>query len=203
MRYTGARGRQVRREGQNLFGNPKYDVILQKRPNRPGFIPVGARPPKLSEFGKQLREKQKMKRMYGLSEKQMRRLYSTARLNRGNTGVRLMQLAELRLDNVIYRSGFAATRPQARQFTTHGQFIVNGKRTDVPSFRVKPGDKIEVREVFSHHQVFTDMPERAAMAPKWFTIDAKNKTITIDRLPEPDEVEQTITIPLIIEFYSR
>ncbi len=202
MRYTGPKGRLCRREGINLFDADKYTKIIQRRATPPGQAP-GARPKKLSEFGKQLREKQKAKRMYGLSERQFSRLYEQAAGSKSSTGNRLLQLLELRIDNVLFRAGFANTRIQSRQFISHRHFLQNGTRVDVPSISVKPGDIITVRDRFEANTIFTDIDKRTKHVPKWLKVDTKKKTITIDRLPEAEELEMAITVPLIVEYYSR
>lgn len=202
MRYTGPKARLCRREGVNLFGSEKYTKIIQRRNSVPGAT-ASSRPKKLSEFGKQLREKQKAKRMFSMTERQFANLYETAARSKSSTGDRLLQLLELRFDNVLYRSGFAETRLQARQFASHRHFLLNGKRIDIPSVMVKPGDVITVRERFEANEVLNDIGKRVKYAPKWFEVDDKKKTITIKRLPEADELEPSIAIHLIVEFYSR
>lgn len=202
MRYTGPKARLCRREGINLFGSDKYTRIMQRRNSAPGAT-ASARPSKLSEFGKQLREKQKAKRLYGVSEKQFRKYFQSAVRSKGVTGTRLLQLMELRIDNVLYRAGFAITRPQARQFVSHRQFLINGRRVDVPSIQVRPGDVISVRDRFEDNPVFADVSDRSKFIPKWMQIDIQKKTITITRLPETDELEASIAVHLIVEFYSR
>ena len=119
------------------------------------------------------------------------------------TGDRLLQLLEMRLDNVLYRAGFALTRMQARQFVGHKHFLLNGKRADSPSLLVKAGDTITVRDRFATNSIFSDLKNRLKLAPKWLKIDEKKKAIMIDRIPEIDECEATIAVSLIVEFYSR
>jgi small subunit ribosomal protein S4 len=202
MRYTGPKARLCRREGVNLFGSEKYTRVMQRRNSVPGAT-ASSRPGKLSEFGKQLREKQKAKRIYGVSEKQFRRYFQSAVRSKGITGNRLLQLMELRIDNVLYRAGFALTRPQARQFVSHRQFLVNGRRVDVPSIQVRPGDVLSVRDRFEDNPVFSDITDRSKFIPKWMQVDLQKKTITITRLPDSDELEASIAVHLIVEFYSR
>lgn len=202
MRYTGPKARLCRREGIDLFGSDKYAKIIQRRNSAPGTT-SSSRPKKLSEFGRQLREKQKAKRMYGITEKQFRKYFSKASSSKGVTGDRLLQLLELRLDNAVFRAGFALTRPQSRQFVTHAQFLVNGKRVNIPSFSLRTGDVITVRERFEGNTIFSDIESRIKFVPKWLTVDTKKKTITVNRLPEGDELEASIAVPLIVEFYSR
>jgi small subunit ribosomal protein S4 len=202
MRYTGPKVRLCRREGVNLFGPEKYLKIMQRRNSTPGAA-SSVRKKDVSGFAKQLREKQKAKRMYGVTEKQFRRYFQKAVNSKGVTGDRLLQLLELRLDNVVFRSGFAVTRPQARQFTSHRQFLLNGRLVDVPSISVRPGDVISVRDRFENNLVFTDLPGRLKFIPRWLQIDSKKKTITVLRLPEGDEFDALISAYLIVEFYSR
>jgi small subunit ribosomal protein S4 len=143
-RYTGPKARLCRKFGENIFGNAKYDKILAKRKFPPGQHGKNMRR-KLSDYGVHLREKQKLRSTYCLMEKQFKNYFVKAAKATGVTGDNLMQLLERRLDNVVYRLGFAVTRMQARQFVTHGHFMVNGKKVDIPSFLVKVGDIIEVR----------------------------------------------------------
>jgi len=202
MRYTGPKARLCRREGVNLFGSEKYTRIIQRRNCTPGQKP-GARPSKLSEFGLQLREKQKAKRIFGLSEKQFRKNYENAARSKGMTGDRLLQLLELRLDNIVYRAGFAATRMQARQFVVHKHFSVNGKRANSPSMILRAGDVITVRDRFLENVIFADLKSRLKFVPKWLKVDEKKKEIHVERLPENEELESVISVSLIVEFYSR
>lgn len=204
MRYTGSKARQCRREGVNLFGSPKYTKIMERRPGVPGMH-GGKRGSKMSEYGKQLREKQKAKRMFCLSEKQFRRNYDRATRMKGVTGDNLLGLLERRLDNVVYRSGIALTRMQARQFVSHGLFMVNGRRVTVPSILIKVGDVIEVRTKSSKSKVFDHNAEEQGdyTAPKWLKVSAKDRTIEVVALPEADDYESAINSQLIVEFYSR
>jgi small subunit ribosomal protein S4 len=202
MRYTGPKARLCRREGVNLFGSEKYDKIIQRRATAPGTS-ASARPKKLSEYGQQLREKQKAKRMYGVSEKQFRRYFKRAVHSKSITGNRLLQLLELRIDNVLYRAGFALTRIQARQFVSHRHFQLNGVRVDVPSIEVKVGDVITVRDRFENNTTLADIGDRTKFIPKWLQVDAAKKTITIARLPDETELEQAIAVHRVVEFYSR
>jgi small subunit ribosomal protein S4 len=190
-------------EKELIFSDQKsIPGVMQRRNSVPGAT-ASSRPGKLSEFGKQLREKQKAKRIYGVSEKQFRRYFQSAVRSKGITGNRLLQLMELRIDNVLYRAGFALTRPQARQFVSHRQFLVNGRRVDVPSIQVRPGDVLSVRDRFEDNPVFSDITDRSKFIPKWMQVDLQKKTITITRLPDSDELEASIAVHLIVEFYSR
>ena len=139
------RGKLVRKFGENIFGNNKYDRLLNRKPYAPGQHGQNRRR-RLSNYGLQLHEKQKIKIMYGLLEKQFRSYFAKADQMKGETGTNLMELLERRLDNIVYRLGFASSRPQARQMVSHAHFLVNDRRVNIPSYLVKPGDKIKVRE---------------------------------------------------------
>ena len=158
-----------------------------------------------SDFGAQLRAKQKARRTYGVLERQFRRYYKQAIKSRGLTGFTLLQILESRLDNVIYRMGFASSRAQARQLVTHGHFTVNGRRTDVPSLQVRPGDKIEIRDGSKEKTFFKDL---AAVAeerntPDWIMRDVKKLSGEISRMPERSEIDANLNEQLIVEYYSR
>lgn len=204
MKYTGPKARRVRRHGMNLYGVDKYDKILQKKPYGPGKSPR-ARMEKQSEFGRQLQEKQKARDMYGLSESQFRRLYEAASKVKGQTGEALKQLLERRLDNAVYRAGFALTRLQARQFVGHGLFTVNGRRVTVPSTLVKPGDAIAVRERSRTSPVFQTITaaHEKYMPPAWMKVESGTLRFEITALPPAEAAEQAIDTRQIIEFYSR
>jgi small subunit ribosomal protein S4 len=188
----------------NLYGTDKYDKILQRKPQGPGKGPR-AQQSRQSEYSLQLQEKQKARDMYGLSERQFRRLYTTAAKVSGQTGDTLKQLLERRLDNVLYRAGLAMTRMQARQFVSHGLFQVDGVRVTIPSFEVKPGQVIQLRErlkssplvpsVLNAHQNYTP--------PSWLKVDPTGMKIEIVSLPQASDAEQAVDTRQIIEFYSR
>lgn len=205
MRYTGPKARLCRREGVNLFGSPKYQKIQDRKPGIPGMHGV-KRMGKMTEYAKQLREKQKAKRIFGLSEKQFRRSYDKASAMTGVTGDNLLQLLERRLDNVIYRAGFAVTRAQARQFVSHGLFTINGRRIDVPSVDVRPGDVIEARERSKKSPVFEKNKEEVGIAfdaPSWLKVDQKNLKVEVLEYPSAQHYERMIEPRMIVEFYSR
>jgi len=204
MKYTGPKAKRARRQGMNLYGSPKYDKILQRKPYGPGKSPSD-RPAKQSEFSKQLLEKQKARDMYGLSEKQFRRMYDAAAKVPGQTGNALKQLLERRLDNVVYRSGFAMTRMQARQFVSHGLFLVDGVRVTVASFQVQPGQVITVRTQSKASPVFSGVlaaHEKYAV-PAWLKVDKGTMKVEIATLPTPDDAEKAVDMRQIVEFYSR
>jgi small subunit ribosomal protein S4 len=176
---------------------------LEKRPYAPGQH--GQRRGKTSEYGLQLNEKQKAKFMYGLSEKQFRNLFKAANRMQGNTGENLISLLERRLDNVVYRMGFATTRAGARQFVTHGHILVDGKKVDIPSYRVKVGQKIEVKEVSkTNPQVVKalELTERTGFVD-WVEVDKEKVSGIFTRIPEREEVKIPIEERLIVELYSK
>ncbi len=199
-RYTGPRNKLSRREGYNLFGSTSRS--LERRLGVPPGVHGQKRRRKESEYGIQLREKQKVKRMYGLLERQFRRFFEMAGRQRGATGEVLLQLLERRLDNVVYRLGFARTRPMARQLVSHGHVKVNGKKVDVGSYLVKPGDTVSVTEKAAEIPgVQEALAERGPNLPGWLVRD--NGTGRVVRLPEREEAEPGISEQLIVEFYSR
>jgi small subunit ribosomal protein S4 len=204
MKYNGPKARRVRRQGMNLYGADKYDKILQKKPYGPGKGPK-TRSGRDSEYAKQLKEKQKARDIYGLSEKQFRRLYSEALKSKGRTGDQMKSLLEQRLDNVIYRAGFAMTRLQSRQFAGHGLFLVDGQRVTSPSYRVKPGQVVSARPRVKDSPIFVGIREKHAKygAPKWLTVDASGLKAEIVSVPEATDSEQGIDMRMVVEFYSR
>lgn len=204
MRYTGPKARLCRREGVNLFGSPKYQKILDKNSNIPGMH-GGKRLSKATEYAKQLREKQKAKRMFGLSEKQFQNYFAKASRAKGVTGDNLLLLLERRLDNVVYRSGVAVTRAQARQFVSHGLLTFNGRKVTIPSITVKAGDVIEIKESKRKSPVFAANREELEKidTPSWLKVDGKRESIETVSLPEAKHTEAIINTQLIVEFYSR
>ena len=206
-RYRGPVEKIERRFGVslNLKGERRLagKSALEKRPYGPGQH--GQRRKKVSEYGLQLNEKQKAKFMYGVSEKQLRALFAEAKRRPGNTGTNLILLIEQRLDNVVYRMGFASTRRFARQFVNHGHVLVDGKRVDIASYRVKPGQKIEVREKSKTNvQVVRaiELTNQTGLAP-WVDIDAEKVFGIFTRLPEREEVVIPVEERLIVELYSK
>jgi small subunit ribosomal protein S4 len=204
MKYTGPKARLCRREGFNLFGSDKYQKIMGRRPGIPG-IHGAKRLGKMTEYAKQLREKQKAKRMFGLSEKQFRRTFDKASAMKGVAGENMLQLLERRLDNVLFRAGFAATRMQSRQFASHGLFMLNGRRIDIPSVQLRVGDVIEVRSKSKSSPVFKKNLEDLANTdtPTWLKVDTKKLQIEIMDIPAAQHFEQAIESQMIVEFYSR
>lgn len=204
MKYTGPKARRVRRHGVNIFGADKYDKILQRKPYGPGKGPK-TRSGRDSEYAKQLKEKQKARDMYVLSERQFRSLYTEALKAKGRTGDMMKQLLEQRLDNVIYRAGFALTRMQSRQFAGHGLFQVDGQRVTSPSYRIQPGQVITARSKSKDLPIFIGIRERNAkfQPPKWLTVDPAQMKIEVAALPDAADAEQAIDMRLVVEYYSR
>ncbi len=198
-RYTGPKRRLSRREGVPLFG--KDASFLE----RTGAVPPGQhgrrRQRRLSEYGIQLREKQKTKRMYGLLERQFVKYYQQASKERGNTGKTLLRLLEMRLDNVVYRLGFSPSRQGARQLVTHGHVQVNGKKVNIPSFQVQEGSTIAILDKMLDNPLVKKSLEKTATLPEW--LDRKATVGKVLRYPNREEVEQGISEQLIVEYYSR
>ena len=166
--------------------------------------PGGNKRKKVSEYGMQLKEKQKVKFVYGVLEKQFHRYYLKAANTKGITGENLLKLLELRLDNVIYRLGIAKTRRMARQIIVHGHILVNGKKVDIPSYTVKQGDVIGVKSTKKDIAIFKAAKEGSGrVVPKWLTTDLENLTATVAALPQRDDVDLTLQENMIVEFYSR
>lgn len=196
--------KQSRREGYAL--HPKAHKIMAKKPGIPGQHSRG-RQGKVSLYATQLREKQKVRRIYGVMEKQFRKLLADANRTQGQSGQVLLQLLERRLDNVVYRGGFSVSRRGARQLVTHGHFMLNGRRVDIPSIRVNEGDVITVRPKSVKSPYFTAIDEvvkNTVQTPlSWMKSDVKKFTITVTGLPKREEAEVDINEQLIVEFYSR
>jgi small subunit ribosomal protein S4 len=176
---------------------------FEKRPYAPGQH--GQRRTKISDYGLQLREKQKAKYMYGITEKQMRRAYKEAAAKEGNTGNIMIQLLEQRLDNVVYRMGFATTRNFARQMTSHGHVLVDGKRVDIPSYRVKAGQKVEVKEKSKTNPQVVRALELTAQTgiADWIDTDSEKVFGIFQRVPEREEISIPVEERLIVELYSK
>ena len=206
-RYTGSVCRQCRREGTKLFlkGDRCFSekCAITKRHTPPGMHGQGRR--KQSEYGVQLREKQKVRRAYGVLESQFRKYYETASNMRGVTGENMLSLLERRLDNVCYRLGLGESRPMARQLVTHGLVLVNGKKVDIASFQTKVGDVITLLEKCNDVAYFKELKEQGVKrtVPEWLEFDAEKLTGKVARLPERQDVDLTIEEHLIVEYYSR
>ncbi|HZD58303.1 MAG TPA: 30S ribosomal protein S4 [Anaerolineales bacterium] len=210
-RYRGPVCKLCRREGEKLFlkgercFSPK--CAIERRGYPPGQHGRSAqfRRRRESDYNRQLRAKQKARRIYGILERQFRRYYEVSLQRRGLTGLNLLQILESRLDNVVYRMGYADSRSQARMLVTHGHFMVNGRRTDVPSMLLSTGDQLSVRDGSRKRTYFKDLPAVAEekTVPEWLSRDLKNLAGSVIRLPERAEIDGNLNEQLIVEFYSR
>jgi small subunit ribosomal protein S4 len=195
-----------RREGYAL--HPKAHKALAKRTAKPGQNTGGrgGRPQKASQYSLQLREKQKVKRLYGLLERQFSNLMKEASRKQGQSGEVLLQLLEQRADNAVYRAGFAPSRRAARQLVTHGHFMLNGRRFDIPSVRLRPGDELTVRDHSKQTEYFKkidDVSPAPSATPGWLKVDRKKTTFAITGAPTREDAEPDINEQLIVEYYSR
>ena len=199
-----ARGKLVRKYGTNIFGNPKYDKLLNRKSYSPGQHGQGRRS-RLSNYGIQLKEKQKIKFMYGLLEKQFSNCFKKADKMKGETGTNLLQLLERRLDNVVYRLGFSPTRPSGRQLVNHGHFLINGKKVNIPSALVERGDVIQVREKSKKMDIILESVKRIKgdLDLPWLELDKAKMKGTVLDIPERDQMDQTINDRLVVELYSK
>jgi small subunit ribosomal protein S4 len=203
-RYTGPRARISRRLGTNIFGTKGETIALDKRPYPPGEHGRTRRRTNQSEYLVQLQEKQKARFSYGLTEKQFRRIYVEANRREGVTGENMLRFLELRLDNVVYRAGLAATRPQARQMVNHGHLDVNGRRVDIPSFRVRKGDVISLRPKARDMVVVRwniDVLDR--QAPAWLAVGGDGFEVTVNEIPVREQIDIPVREHLIVELYSK
>lgn len=198
------KGKLVRKFGENIFGNPKYDRILNRKPYGPGQHGQ-ARRRRPSNYGVQLREKQKIKVLYGILEKQFRNYFEKADKMTGETGTNLMQLLEKRLDNVVFRMGFASTRPAARQMVNHGHFLVNNRKVNIASFSVKPGDVIQVRDKSKKMDVIIDSMKRIKgdLDLPWLELDKAKMTGNVIAIPEREDMQVLVNEQLVVELYSK
>ncbi len=205
--YRGPKCRLCRREGVKLFlkGEKCYSVKcpLERRKYPPGQHGQVQR--KLQDYGLQLREKQKIKRIYFVLERQFRNYFREAERLPGLTGENLLRLLETRLDNVVYRLGFAPNRRMARQLVNHGHFLVNGRKVNIPSYRVRPGDVIEVRERSRNIAPMRSLPQNLAhrRVPEWLEMDMENLRGRVLSLPTRDQIDTDVQEQLVVEFYSR
>lgn len=199
--------RQCRREGCKLFLKGERcttkKCAMERRPVIPGQHGNSRRRVAFSEYGTQLREKQKVKRMYGILENQMREYYEAAERMKGVTGENMLSLIERRLDNVVYRMGIGASRKQCRQIVNHGHITVNGKRVDIASYRVKVGDVIAIKENKQDIDAFKALRETKIVTPKWLEFDPATLSGKILALPKREDIDSDIKEQLIIEMYSR
>ena len=202
-RYTGPRARVSRRLGTNIWGTKGETVALDKRPYPPGEHGRSRRRGSVSEYLLQLQEKQKARFTYGLTERQFRNLFAEASRRQGVTGENMLRFLELRLDNVVYRAGWGATRPQSRQFVNHGHVNVNGRRVTIPSYRVRKGDVIELRTKardFTVVQWNSDVLDRTP--PAWLET-GEDFQITVRELPIREQIDIPVREQLIVELYSK
>lgn len=203
-RYTGPKVKVSRRLGVNVFENDKGRKALERRPFPPGAHGRTRRRGNASEYLLQMQEKQKAKYIYGLLERQFRRTYEEANRLSGPTGENLLRLLEQRLDNIVFRAGWASTRPQARQFVNHGLIQVNGKRVDIPSYRAKKGDVISLSEkargmiVIQHN---LDVLDRSVVG--WLETGDGGKQVTVRDLPQREHIDVPVREQLIVELYSK
>ncbi len=203
-RYTGPKARVSRRLGTNIWGTAGETKALDRRPYPPGDHGRTRRRNSNSEYLVQLQEKQKARFSYGINERQFRNIYDEASRRQGVTGHVLLELLERRLDNVVYRSGWAATRPQARQFVSHGHINVNGRRVNIPSYRVRPGDVIELRD--KSREIVTirwnmDVLDRAV--PAWLEAGDGGQQVTVRENPSREQIDMPVREQLIVELYSK
>ena len=204
-RTTGPKCKQCRREGMKLFLKGERCLTekcgIERRSYPPGQHGRGRT--KQSEYLTQLREKQKAKRYYGVLEKQFRTYYEKASRRTGITGENLLRFLELRLDNVVYRLGFAASRAQARQFVRHGHFLVNGRRVNIPSFQLRPDDVLSMRSGSTAEESIRDATDLTASVASWLQADHDNLTGKVLRHPDREEIDTPVQEQLIVELYSK
>ena len=204
-RYTDANCKLCRREGQKLFlkGERCYSTkcAIERRNYAPGQH--GQSRKKQSDYAMQLREKQKAKRFFGVPEVQFRNLFDKAAKKQGKTGDNLLILLETRLDNVVFRLGFAASRKEARQLVTHGHFTINGKKANIPSMEVKAGDVIKVKEKSTSSPKFKEIKEMSITVPSWMSVDVDKLEGKVIAMPRREEIDTPIAEHLIVELYSK
>ena len=203
-RYTGPKARVSRRLGTNIFGTAGETKALDKRPYPPGEHGRTRRRGNVSEYLLQMQEKQKARFTYGLTERQFRNLYEEANRREGVTGENMLRFLEMRLDNVVYRAGWAATRPQARQLVGHGHINVNGRRVDIPSFRVRKGDTISLRDKTRGLLVIQwNMDTLGRTPPPWLETADGGQEISVRELPVREQIDTPVREQLIVELYSK
>ena len=201
---TTAKGKLVRKFGENIFGNPKYDRLLNRKPYNPGQHGQSRRA-KLSNYGIQLREKQKIKFMYGLLEKQFRLTFQKADKMKGETGTNMLQLLESRLDNVVHRLGFAISRPAARQLVSHKHILLNNKCVNIPSLIVKPGDVVSIRNKSKKMDCIIESMKniKGDIDLAWLSLDKAKMSGTFISIPEREDMKLTVNEQLVVELYSK
>jgi len=204
MRYRGPKAKVMRRFGVLLASSPKYARILEKRPNPPGQHGARARRGKIGAYGSRLNEKQKLRAFYGIAERQMRRYVAEATRRQGPTGTNLLQILEQRLDAVVARLGLAPTLWAARQLVAHGHVRVDGKRVDIPSYQVRPGQTITLTERMKRSRQMAVWAERGGiLPPAYLELDRDTMTGRLVKVPDRDEIPIPVDDRLIVEFYSR
>tara|TARA_B100000900_G_scaffold407109_1_gene419253 strand:- start:518 stop:1135 length:618 start_codon:yes stop_codon:yes gene_type:complete len=201
---TTAKGKLVRKFGENIFGNPKYDRLLNRKPYNPGQHGQTRRA-KLSNYGIQLREKQKIKFMYGLLEKQFRLTFQKADKMKGETGTNMLQLLESRLDNVVHRLGLAISRPAARQLVSHKHILLNGKCVNIPSLILKPGDIVSVRNKSKKMDCIIESMKniKGDIDLAWLSLDKAKMSGVFLTIPEREDMKLTVNEQLVVELYSK
>ena len=201
---TTAKGKLVRKFGENIFGNPKYDRLLNRKPYSPGQHGQTRRA-KLSNYGIQLRAKQKIKFMYGLLEKQFRLTFQKADKMKGETGTNMLQLLESRLDNVVHRLGFAISRPAARQLVGHKHILLNNKCVNIPSLIVKPGDVVSIRNKSKKMDSIIESMKniKGDIDLAWLSLDKAKMSGTFISTPEREDMKLTVNEQLVVELYSK
>ena len=204
-KFTGPKGKIVRRFGVNIFGNLKYDRLLERRSHGPGQHGPTRSPRRVSDYALQLIEKQKLRHSYGLLEKQFRRMFYKSQRMPGVTGDNLLGLLETRLDTLAFRAGFGCSIMQARQMVNHGHFKVNGRQVDIPSYQVKTGDIVSVRDTEGSRTLATRyLAENPRFSgADWFSVDREALTVNVIRQPQRDEIQNTVNEKMIVEFYSK
>ena len=203
-RYIGPKAKIARKFGENIFGNAKISKILERKNYSPGQHGQSRRR-RPSNYGLQLKEKQKIKYMYGLLERQFRNFFQKADKMSGETGLNLLQILECRLDNVIYRLGFSPTRAAARQMVNHKHFLVNGKSVNIPSYLVKENDQIGVRSKSRKLAVIHDSVKqvRGDLDSGWLSLDKASLSGMVTKLPEKEDFDATLKVQMVVELYSK
>ncbi|MEK9675289.1 MAG: 30S ribosomal protein S4 [Chloroflexota bacterium] len=205
-RYTGPKCKNCRRFGMKLCSKPAGKCAWERRKSAPGDKSTQQHRRRISDYGTQLREKQKARAIYGVLERQFHNYYKKATRLEGVTGDRLLQLLESRLDNVVYRLGFADSRPQARQIVSHGHVRVNGKKVNIPSYQVRPGDRVSWKDTSKKTGLFeivTNGMGSNSVIPSWLKVDPDNAVGEVVSAPRTSDVEISIDTRQIVEYYSR
>ena len=203
-KHQGKKGKIVRKFGENIYGNAKFDRLLNRKPYAPGQHGQTRRR-RLSNYGVQLQEKQKIKLMYGILEKQFRNYFKKAETLTGETGTNLLQLLERRLDNVVFRMGLAPSRPAARQMVSHAHFLVNNRKVNIPSYLVSPGDVIQVRDKSKKLEIIVESMKRIKgdIDLPWLELDKAKMQGSFLAVPDRDQMNLTVNEQLVVELYSK